>query len=79
MRPMALRRGGRGKLGQPGRETVAPYHSLIPDDGHPLLSAIGAFGDQGEVVLSDRLLGGVESAVGTASDLEISTGRETGD
>lgn len=68
-----------GKLGQPKRETTAPYHSLIPDDGHPLLSAIGAFGDQGEVVLSDRLLGSVESTMGTASNLEISTGRKTDD
>lgn len=60
-------------------ETTAPYHSLIPDDGHPLLGAIGAFRDQGEVVLPHSLLGSVESTMGAARDLEISTGRKTED
>lgn len=50
------------------------YHSLVPDDGHPLLSAIGSFRDQGEVVLANSFLSSVEGAVGTASHLEISTG-----
>lgn len=58
-------------------EITAPYHCLIPDDRHPLLGAIGAFGDQGEVVLSYRLLGSVESTVSTTRDLEISTRRKT--
>lgn len=57
-------------------ETTAPYHSLVPDDGHPLLGAIGAFRDQGEVVLPHGLLSSVESTVGAAGDLEVSTGRK---
>lgn len=52
------------------------YHSLIPDDGHPLLSPIGSFGDQGKVVLPNSFLGSVEGAVGTASNLEVSTGKD---
>lgn len=57
--------------------TRMTYHSLIPDDGHPLLSAIGSFRDQGEVVLPNSFLSSVEGAVGTASHLEVSTGKET--
>lgn len=52
------------------------YHSLIPDDGHPLFSPIGSFRDQGEVVLPNSLLSSVEGAVGTASNLEVSTGND---
>lgn len=48
------------------------YHSLIPDDGHPLFSPIGSFRDQGKVVLPDGFLSSVEGAVGTASNLEVS-------
>lgn len=58
-------------------ETTAPYHSLIPDDRHPLLRAVGALRDQGEVVLSNGLLGRVEGTVSTAGHLEISTTRNT--
>lgn len=52
------------------------YHSLIPDDGHPLFSPVGSFRDQGKVVLPNSFLSGVEGAVGTASNLEVSTGRD---
>ena len=55
--------------------THVTYHSLIPDDGHPLLSPVGSLRDQGEVVLPNGLLGSVEGAVGTASNLEVSTGK----
>lgn len=56
---------------------MAAYHGLIPDDRHALLGAIGALWDQGEVVLPDSLLGSVESAVGTASHLQVSAARKT--
>lgn len=56
--------------------THVTYHSLIPDDGHPLFSPIGSFRDQGEVVLSNSFLSSVEGAVGTASNLEVSTGED---
>ena len=59
------------------REPSAPYHSLVPDDRHPLLRAVGALRDQGEVVLSDSLLGRVEGTVSAAGHLEISTTRNT--
>lgn len=58
-------------------ETIAPYHSLIPDDRHPLLRAVGALRDQGEVVLSNGLLGCVEGTVSTAGHLEVATARNT--
>lgn len=54
----------------------APYHSLIPDDRHPLLSAVGALRNQSEVVLSHSLLGSVEGTVGATGDLEVPTGRK---
>ena len=56
--------------------TRVTYHSLIPDDGHPLFSPIGSFRDQGKVVLPNSFLSSVEGAVGTASDLEVSTGKD---
>lgn len=52
------------------------YHSLIPDDGHPLFSPIGSFRDQGEVILPNSFLSSVEGAVATASNLEVSTGKD---
>lgn len=58
-------------------EATAAYHSLIPDDGHPLLGAVGALGNQGEVVLPHGLLSSVESTMGTASDLEVTAERKT--
>lgn len=54
-------------------EATAAYHSLIPDDGHPLLGAVGALGNQGEVVLAYSLLGRGEGAVGTACHLQVPT------
>lgn len=56
--------------------TRVTYHSLIPDDGHPLFSPVGSFRDQGEVVLPNSFLSSVEGAVGTASNLEVSTGKD---
>lgn len=58
-------------------EPIAPYHSLIPDDRHSLLRAVGALRDQGEVVLSNGLLGRVEGTVSTAGHLEVATARNT--
>lgn len=52
-----------------------PYHSLVPDDRHPLFHTIGALGDGCEVVLPNRLLGSAEGAVGTPGELQVSTGK----
>lgn len=54
------------------------YHTLLPDYGHPLLDAVGALGDEGEVVLAHGLLRGGEGAVGAASDLQVPAGERTG-
>lgn len=51
------------------------YHSLVPDDGHPLLGPVGSLRDQGKVVLPNSFLSSVEGAVGTASNLEVSAGK----
>ena len=56
-------------------ETTAPYHSLIPDDRHPLLRAVGALRDQGEVVLAHRLLRSAVGTVAAAGDVQVSTGK----
>lgn len=52
-----------------------PYHSLVPDDRHPLFHTIGALRDGCEVVLPNRLLGSAEGAVGTPRELQVSTGK----
>lgn len=61
---------------RPDKGGISPYHSFVPDDGHPLLCAVGALRNQSEVVLPHSLLSSVEGTVGAASDLEISTGRK---
>lgn len=53
------------------------YHTLLPDHGHALLDAVGALGDEGEVVLAHSLLRSGEGAVGTACDLQVPTGERT--
>lgn len=50
---------------------LRPHHALLPDHRHALLDAVGALGDEGEVVLANSLLGSGEGAVGTASHLEV--------
>lgn len=50
------------------------HHALLPDHRHALLHAVGALGDEGEVVFADSLLGGGEGAVGAAGHLEIPAG-----
>lgn len=47
------------------------HHTFVPDDGHPLLCAVGSLGDEGEVVFPHGSLRGVEGAVGTARHLEV--------
>lgn len=49
------------------------YHTLVPDDGHPLLGAVDALGDQAEVVFAHGPLGGVEGTVGAARHLQVTT------
>ena len=51
-----------------------PHHSLVPDEGHPLLSPVHPLWDLGEVVLADGLLRHAEGAVGTASNVKVPTG-----
>lgn len=62
--------------GSATREAISPYHGFIPNDRHPLLGAVGALRNQGEVVLPHSFLGSVEGTVSTASDLKVSTGRK---
>ena len=49
------------------------YHTLVPDEGHSLLSAVGALRDEAEVVFAHGALGSVKGAMGTASHLQITT------
>lgn len=49
------------------------HHTFVPDDGHPLLCAVGSLRDEGEVVLPHGSLRGVEGAVGAACHLEVAT------
>lgn len=48
-------------------------HSLIPDEGHPLLHSVHTFWDLSEVILADSLLGHAEGAVATARHAQVST------
>ena len=41
-------------------------NSSLPDDGHPVLEAVDAVGNLGEVVLAHRLLLAIERAVVSA-------------
>lgn len=52
-----------------------PYHSLVPDDGHPLLHPVGALGNGCEVVLPNGFLGGAEGAVRTPGELQVPAGK----
>lgn len=54
----------------------SPHHSLIPDEGHPLLYSVDAFWDLSEVILANGLLGHTEGTVSTASHTQVSTGRQ---
>lgn len=56
---------------------MSAHHTLVPDDGHPLLSAIGALWDEGEVVFAHSSLRGVKGTVSTASYLQITTVHHT--
>lgn len=58
-----------------GDPPSVPYHSLVPDDRHTLLHAIGALRDSREVVLPNGFLGSAEGTVGTSRELQISTGK----
>lgn len=49
------------------------HHTFVPDKRHPLLSAIGALWDLGEVIFSYGSLRGQEGAVSTSSDLQVPT------
>lgn len=55
----------------------SPHHSLVPDDGHPLLHPVDTFGDLGEIVLADGLLSHAEGTVSAAGHTQVSTGRQT--
>lgn len=62
-------------LGWPPMTEALSYHSLVPDNTHPLLHAVGALGNGCEVVLPDGFLGGAEGAVGTPRELQVPTGK----
>lgn len=47
------------------------HHASVPHHGQPLLDAVGALGDEREVVLANGLLGSGEGAVGTSGHLEV--------
>lgn len=47
------------------------YHTLVPDDGHPLLGTIDAFGDQAEVVFAHGALRRVEGTVCASRHLQV--------
>lgn len=53
----------------------APYHCLVPDNGHPFLYPVDALRDQSEVVLAHRLLGCAVGTVAAACDLQVSAAR----
>lgn len=62
---------------KPGRKVSSvPHHTLVPDEGESLLSAVGALWDEGEVVFTHGTLGGVECAMSTTSHLQVTTGKE---
>lgn len=60
----------------PPSHDLDPYHSLVPDDRHPLFHTIGALGDGCEVVLPNGFLGSAEGAVGTPRELQVSAAKE---
>lgn len=49
------------------------YHSLLPDDGHPVLHTIHSIRDLGEVVFAESLLAHGKGAVVRPSYTEIIT------
>lgn len=53
------------------RVTRKTYHRSVPDHRHPLLDAVGSFGDQGEVVLADGLLRRGEAGLRAGGHLEV--------
>ena len=55
---------------------MCAYHTLVPDDGHPLLSAIDALRNQAEVVFAHSTLGGVEGTVRTSCHLQVTATQE---
>lgn len=52
------------------------YHTLVPDETHPLLSAIDALRNQSEVIFTHGSLGSVEGTVCTSCHLKITTGQK---
>lgn len=52
------------------------YHTLVPDETHPLLSAIDTLRNQSEVIFAHGSLGGVEGTVCTSCHLKITTGQK---
>lgn len=55
---------------------MLPYHRLVPDDRHPLLYPVDTLRDQSEVILAHCLLGSAVGTMATASDLQVSTGKD---
>lgn len=47
------------------------YHTLVPDNGHPLLSAIDAFRNQAEVIFAHSTLSSVKGTVCTSCHLQV--------
>lgn len=53
------------------------HHTLVPDDGHSLLSTVCSLRDEGEIILAHGPLGSAEGAVSTASHLQITAAQKT--
>jgi len=49
------------------------YHTLLPDDRHPVLHPVHSVGDLGEVVLPQRLLAHREGAVVRPGEAQVIT------
>lgn len=49
------------------------HHTLVPDDRHPLLSAVYPLGDESKIVLTHSSLGSVKCAVGTGGHVQVPT------
>lgn len=65
-------------LHPPREKQKSAYHTLVPDDGHPLLSAINTFRNQTEVIFAHSSLGSVEGTVRTSCHLQVTTARAGG-
>ena len=70
-----------GQINQPKtrpRLLEETYHTLLPDDRHPVLHAVHSIGDLGEVVLAQCLLAQTEGAVVCPCYTQVITREETG-